>query len=489
MTTLMTLALPLLGSVAAFLMPRNERAVRTLSLVFAVLTLASALSLLSGSGVSLDAPWVPAFGIRFHIGVDGLSVFLVILTAFLTAAVLFFGRETERPNAYFGLILLLEAATIGAFVSLDLFLFYLFWELMIIPAYLLIGGFGGERRSAASLKFLVYSLVPSLFMLVGILVLVWADSLTLGHTTFELQALASTPLSLPYQYWILLSFLFAFLVKVPVWPLHSWLPEAYGESRPPVAALLSGVLSKTGLYAILRIAFPLFPQAAHVLMPYLAAVALISILYGAVVALTLKDGRLIIGYSSLSHLGLVFLGIVAMNAVGLDGAVFQMVNHGLYVVALFLLFGLVEEATGKRDISALGGLARKAPLFAGVLLFVVMAALGLPGLNGFAGEFMLLVGIFKTDPLWAWIAILAAVLAAAYFIRMFESTMQGKRARDDTPKVAIGSVHVAVLAPFLALMLLFGLSPNTLVREIHPATTAIVHIIGQTVTGSEVNGR
>jgi len=489
MTTLITLGLPVLGAVACFLMPRNPKAVRWVATAFGILTLASALSLLAGGGTSLVAPWIPAFGIEFHLGVDGLSVFLVILTAFLTTVVFFFGGEKERPGAYYGLILLLEAATLGAFVSLDLFLFYLFWEFMIIPAYLLIGGFGGERRRLAALKFLVYSLVPSLFMLVGLLVLVWAAEPAIGHVTFELGTLTAHPLTLPYQYWILLSFLFAFLVKVPVWPLHSWLPDAYGEARPPIAALLSGVMSKTGLYALLRIALPLFPQAAHALSPYLAVIALISILYGAMVALTNKDGRLIIGYSSLSHLGLVFLGIVAMNAVGMDGAVFQMVNHGLYVVALFLLFGLIEEATGIRDISRLGGLARRAPLFAGFMLFAVMAALGLPGLNGFAGEFMLLVGIFKTNPVWAWIAILGAILAAAYFIRMFESSMQGPKATEETAQVAIGPGQIAVLAPVLALMLLFGLSPSTLVREIHPATTAIVHILGPMNAPHEVSGR
>ena len=492
MTTLITLLLPLAGAIALFLWPKgaSQAAARYTALGFAALTLASSVALIGGQGNAFAVPWVPTLGISFNVGVDGLSVFLVVLTALLTLAALAFTRETERTHAYFGLVLLLEASAIGAFVSLDLFLFYVFWELMIIPAYFLIGGYGGARRREAALKFLIYSLVPSLFMLVGILVLVWAAFVSQGFLTFSLAQLIGTHLSLPYQYWIFLSFMVAFLVKVPVWPLHSWMPDAYGESPPAVAALLTGVLSKTGLYAMLRLAMPLFPEAARVLMPYLAAMAIISILYGAVIALTHRDGRMVIAYSSLSHLGLVFLGIVALNALGLDGAVLQMVNHGLYAAALFLLFGLVEGATGTRDIGALGGLARKAPVFAGFFLFVIMAAAGLPGLNGFAGEFMLLIGIFKTSPLWAYLGILAAILAGAYFLRLFQASTQGPKSDDkDVPKVPFSSAQVAVLAPFLALMLLLGLAPGVIVNTIHPATTHIVQVMGQAPSQRQVSDR
>lgn len=417
MIVLSTLVLPVLGALVLFLMPRECKPARLAAMGFALVTLGLSLFLLGGQGTSVNAAWIPAFGVRFHIAADGLSLFLVIMTSLVTLAALGFVRNVDRANAFFGLMLLLEATAIGAFLSLDLFLFYIFWELMIIPAYLLIGGWGGAQRQRAAIKFLIYSLVPSLFMLVGILVLVFAGSVQTGVLTFSLQSLLGTHLSLTYQIWIFISFALAFLVKAPVWPFHSWMPDAYGEANPQVAAMLSGILSKTGLYALIRFAFPLFPEAAKVLAPWLAGIAIVSILYGAVIALTHKDGRMVIAYSSLSHLGLVFLGIVALNAQGLDGAVLQMVNHGLYATALFLLFGLVETATGTRDLTKLGGLQRTAPLWAGIFLFVVMAALGLPGLNGFAGEFLLLLGIFKTSALWAWLAIMAVILAAAYFIR------------------------------------------------------------------------
>ncbi len=474
MLVLLPLVLLVLGSLAAFLLGQRPGLIRRLALAAAGLSLLAAVAGIVSGPASFSVPWLPGLGMAFTMRLDGLSMFLVALTALATVAVVAFSSEQERPGGYYGLILLMAATAIGTFLSTNLLLFYVFWELMIIPSYVLIGSYGeGAASRRAALKFLVYSLVPSAFLLVAIIALAVAAQPALGHLSFSLAALERVHLAASTQNWIFVLFALSFMVKVPIWPLHAWMPDAYGESRPQVAAMLSGVLSKTGLYALIRFAFPLLPEAARLFAPALAVIALASILYGAWVALGHKDGRMVIAYSSLSHLGLVFLAVVALNALGLDAAVLQMLNHGIYAVALFLLFGLVERSSGTRLLERLGGVARAAPLFAGFFWITVLAALGLPGLNGFSGEFLLLLAVFRTNQVWAWIAIAAAVFSAAYFIRLFQLTSQGPSAPPLKSKLVLRPVQLAVLLPMVALMVYLGFQPGQVTSRVAPVAQSI----------------
>ncbi len=477
MLVLLPLILLTLGALAPLFLGRQARAIRLVSLVFSALALVAAVVGIAQAPQQVNLPWLPALGLSLSLQLDGLSMFLVALTALATLAVVAFSDETERPAGYYSLILLMAATAVGTFLSTNLLVFYVFWELMIIPGYLLIGTYGqGPDSRRAALKFLVYSLVPSAFLLVAIVTLAVAAAPAIGHLSFNLDQLLAVHLPAATQNWIFLLFAASFMVKVPIWPLHAWMPDAYGESRPQVAAMLSGVLSKTGLYALIRFAFPLLPEAARLFAPALAVIALISILYGAWIALTHRDGRMVIAYSSLSHLGLVFLGVVALNALGLDGAVLQMLNHGIYAVALFLLFGMVEEAAGTRLLAKLGGVAGRAALFAGFLWITVLAALGLPGLNGFAGEFLLLLGIFRTSQVWAWIAIAAVIFSAAYFIRLFQLTAQGATEVELIRPLRLSPIRFAVLVPFVVLMVYIGFAPAQVTSRVQPVAQSIARL-------------
>ncbi len=474
MLVLSPLILLALGALAPLFLGSRATAIRTVALGASVLALIASVIGIVYAPQHIDIPWLKSLGLSLSLHLDGLSMFLVALTALATVAVVAFSDETKRPGGYYSLILLMAATAIGTFLSTNLLVFYVFWELMIIPGYLLIGTYGqGANSRRAALKFLIYSLVPSAFLLVAIVALAVSAAPALGHLSFSLSQLASVRLPAATQDWIFLLFAASFMVKVPIWPLHAWMPDAYGESRPQVAAMLSGVLSKTGLYALIRFAFPLLPDAARLFAPALAVVALISILYGAWIALTHRDGRMVIAYSSLSHLGLVFLGVVALNALGLDGAVLQMLNHGIYAVALFLLFGVVEEAAGTRLLSKLGGIARKAALFSGFLWIAVLAALGLPGLNGFAGEFLLLLGIFHTSEVWAWIAIAAVVFSAAYFIRLFQLTAQGPTEPELRQPLRFGPLRIAAMVPFILLIFYLGWAPGQVTGRVAPVAQSI----------------
>jgi len=480
------LFLPVAGALLLLFLPAKAARGTAFGVAAAALLvtlyLALAGSAFGGSGtygLLQSIPWVPAWGVRWALGLDGLTLVLVILTALLTSVAIAWTPVQDR--AYYVLFLLLEAAALGTFLAADLFVFYIFWEAMIIPAYLLIAGYGGPRRMRAAIKFLIYSLAPSLLMLVAVVVIGYEAYLQLGYWTFSLQDLVGH-LILPQgmQMWLFAALALAFLVKIPAFPFHSWLPEAYAEAPAPVSAMLSGVLSKTGLYAFLRIALPLMPYAAQRFAPVLGVLALIGLLYGAFLALVQRDGKLVIGYSSLSHLSLVLLGIAALSLTGMQGAVLQMFNHGIYAAALFLLFGVVEERMGTRDLEALGGLEARGPILAGLFLVAILTALGLPGLQGFSGELTLLSGIFLTHAAWAWIAVVSVVLSAAYFIRLFQKVAHGRRPAPDAEAKAvqrrpeIGPVQIGLIVPLIALMFFFGFDPS-------PIPRAVTQPLGQVV--------
>lgn len=475
------LLLPVLGAILLLLLPKEQDA-RWWAFFTALLTFLVACDLIPAAiapgGYVNSIQWIPAWGVHFSLSLDGLSLVLVLLTTLISAIAI--GWEGGRPRAYHALFLLMEASVIGAFLAQDLLLFYVFWEAMIVPAYMLIATYGGERRTRAAMKFLLYSLIPSLPMLVSIVVLGYQAYLRTGHWNFSIPALLHLGLGTSMQMWLFAGFALAFLVKIPAFPLHSWMPEAYAESPAPVTAMLSGALSKTALYGFLRIAIPILPVAAHRFAPLLATLAIIGILYGALVALSQRDGKLVIGYSSLSHLGLVLLAIATLSYTGLQGAVLQMVNHGVYVAALFLLFGLVERALGTRDLGSLGGLEARGPVLAGLFLVSVLTALGLPGLQGFSGEMAMLVGIYHTNHLWAWLGVIGVILAAAYFIRLFQKVAHG------TPggggRVEIGPLHILLVAPLIMAMFFFGLDPS----PIPQVTRAPLHHVATLATRSHV---
>ncbi|MDA8346417.1 MAG: NADH-quinone oxidoreductase subunit M [Thermaerobacter sp.] len=491
--------LPIIGALLLLLLP--ERAARGGAFIAALLTLAVSLVLIpsafghSGAyGMLSSVTWVEAWGVHWALGLDGLSLVLTILTALVTAVAI--AWTPARPRTYYVLFLLLEAFSLGTFLAADLFVFYVFWEAMIIPAYLLIAGFGGPRRAKAAIKFLIYSLAPSLLMLVAIVTLGYEAFLQFGSWSFSLPVLQHLVLPTSVQMWVFAGFAIAFLVKIPAFPFHSWMPEAYAESPAPVTAMLSAVLSKTALYGFLRIALPLMPVAAHRFAPALGVIALASILYGALVALTQRDGKLVIGYSSLSHLGLVLLGIAALSYTGLEGAVLQMVNHGIYATALFLLFGVVEERMGTRDLQAMGGLEARGPILAGLFLITVLTALGLPGLQGFAGEITILTGVYLVQPVWAWIAVISVILAAAYFIRLFQKVAHGTAPSTDQPggRPEIGGMQIALVAPLIVLMFVLGLYPNPVPRAVSRPLKSVTQSVGVAATTratatSEVAGK
>ena len=491
--------LPIAGAILLFLLPQRVArpvafAVALLTLVVSCVLIPSAFSAGGSYGLLTSVTWVQAWGIHWALGLDGLSLVLTILTTLITTVAI--AWTPSRDRTYYVLFLLLEAFSLGTFLAADLFMFYVFWEAMIIPAYLLIAGYGGQRRARAALKFLIYSLAPSLLMLVAIVGLGYEAFLQLGHWSFSLTSLRHLVLPVGVQMWVFAGFAVAFLVKIPVFPFHSWMPDAYAEAPAPVTAMLSAVLSKTALYGFLRIALPLMPVAAHRFAPALAVLALISILYGAIVALAQRDGKLVIGYSSLSHLGLVLLGIAALSYTGLEGAVLQMVNHGIYIAALFLLFGVVEERLGTRDLQGMGGLEARGPILAGLFLVAVLTALGLPGLQGFAGEITVLSGIYLVHPVWAWIAVVSVILAAAYFIRLFQKVAHGTAPTEghEGKRPEIGGVQIALVAPLILLMFVLGFYPNPVPRAVSRPLKSVTQTVGVATTPrpaatSEVAGK
>ena len=419
--------------------------------------------------------WIEDFGIQYHVGVDGISLFLVLLTTFLMPLVLLasWGDVHKRVKEYLFFFLLLETGMVGTFVALDLFLFYVFWEVMLIPMYFLIGVWGGPRRIYAALKFLIYTMVGSLLMLVAILYLAYQHNAQHQSVTFDLLQLYNLNLSLPEQKWLFAAFALSFAIKVPLFPFHTWLPDAHVEAPTGGSVILAGVLLKMGTYGFLRFAMPLFPEAAHAAVPIIMALAVIGIIYGALVAMVQPDLKKLVAYSSVSHLGFVVLGLFAFNVQGVEGAVYQMLNHGLSTGALFLLVGMVYERRHTRLISEYGGLWKQVPLYASIFLVVMLSSIGLPGLNGFVGEFLILLGTFKANPWAGALAVSGVVLGAVYMLWMYQRVIFGPiKNEENTKLVDLSRREVAIFVPLLALMLFMGLYPQPLLTRMEKSVEA-----------------
>jgi NADH-quinone oxidoreductase subunit M len=475
--------LPLLAALALLFMPKDEEeGARRLAFSASLLTFLISLGLLArfNSGTAdfqfvERFPWIEDFGIQYHVGVDGISLFLVLLTTFLMPLVLLasWGDIHTRVKEYLFFFLVLETGMVGTFVALDLFLFYVFWEVMLIPMYFLIGVWGGPRRIYAAIKFLLYTMVGSLLMLVAILYLAYLHNTQQGTVTFDLQQLYNLRIPVQAQMWLFAAFALSFAIKVPLFPFHTWLPDAHVEAPTGGSVILAAVLLKMGTYGFLRFALPLFPEAAHAAVPAIMALAVIGIIYGALVAMVQPDLKKLVAYSSVSHLGFVMLGLFAFNMQGIEGAIYQMLNHGLSTGALFLLVGVVYERRHTRLISEYGGLWKQVPVYAAIFLVVMLSSIGLPGLNGFVGEFLILLGTFKANTLAGVLAVSGVVLGAVYMLWMYQRVIFGPLKNEENTKlVDLSRREVAIFVPILAMMLLMGLYPRPLLTRMEKSVEA-----------------
>ncbi len=421
--------------------------------------------------------WIPQFGIQYYVGVDGISLFLIVLTAFLTPLALLSSWESVHKSvALFSFFLLaLETAMLGVFVSIDLFLFYIFWDAMLIPMYFLIGVWGYERRIYAAVKFILYTMAGSVLMLVAIIGLAWTHAAATGAPSFSLPDLYTLTLSPRMEFWFFLAFTVAFAIKVPLFPFHTWLPDAHVEAPTAGSVILAGVLLKMGTYGLLRFSFPLFPHAALQLAPILGVLAVVGIIYGALVAMVQPDLKKLVAYSSVSHLGFVVLGLCAMNVQGVQGSIYQMLNHGVSTGGLFMLVGMLSDRRHTRLISEYGGLKGVVPRLVAAFLLVTLSSIALPGLNGFVGEFLILIGAFKWDARLTAVAATGVILSAVYMLWMFQRVNYGevtneknRGMRDLTPR------EWALMVPTIALAVVMGVFPGPFIRPMEPSVTRVI---------------
>lgn len=412
--------------------------------------------------------WIASIGVEYFIGIDGISLFLVLLTTFLTPLCVLISWNDIRAKIkqFYALLLILETGILGVFVAFDLFLFYLFWEAMLIPMYFLIGIWGGPNRIYAAVKFFLYTIAGSLLMLVAIVFLYNYHEAQTGTATFNIFYLYGTNLPPHQQYWLFLAFFVAFAIKVPLFPFHTWLPDAHTEAPTAGSVILAGVLLKMGTYAILRFAIPFFPAMAEYFATIIIVLGLIGIIYGALVAMVQPDVKKLVAYSSVSHLGFVMVGMFVFNEQGLHGAILQMVNHGLSTGALFLLVGMIYERRHTRMISDFGGIAKQMPIYFFLFLIVLLSSIGLPLLNGFVGEFLILLGAFRAK---AWIAIIATtgvVWGAVYMLWMFQRVMFGPLDKEENKQLKdLDRREIAILVPIILAMFWIGIYSNGILRK------------------------
>jgi NADH-quinone oxidoreductase subunit M len=462
---------PALVALILLFIPRgSEKILKSVAILGSLLTFVLSLHLFFHFDSSFgrmqfveSCPWIQTggFNIQHHLGIDGISLFLVILTTFITPLALLasWGSINKKVKGFLICILTLETGMIGVFCALDLVLFYVFWEVMLIPMYFLIGLWGGERRIYAAVKFILYTMAGSLLMLVGILYLFYANGGTSFNLTQISASLSSGMLLLTprEEFWLFLAFMIAFAIKVPMFPFHTWLPDAHVEAPTAGSVILAGVLLKMGTYGMLRFCLPLFPNAAITFAPFISVLAIIGILYGALVAMVQPDMKKLVAYSSVSHMGLVVLGIFAFTTQGLQGSLIQMLNHGLSTGALFLLVGMIYDRRHTRKIADFGGIAHVSPVFASAFLIVTLSSIGLPGLNGFVGEVLILLGSFARNKVFGSLAALGMVLGAVYMLWMYQRVFLGKLENPANAKLQdIGMRERFILLPIILMMLWIG---------------------------------
>lgn len=480
------LFLPLAGALFITLFPKEaDRAIRRAALGTSVLTFLLSVLIVARFDATVGAfqliekmNWIPAAGASYHLAVDGISLWMVLLTTLLTPlAIAASTKVTKKTKNFHITLLVLETGMLGVFLAVDLLLFYIFWEGMLIPMYFLIGMWGSSRRIYAAVKFFLYTLAGSLLMLVAIIALY-----AIGGRTFDLSQLVGTPIDSTTQMWLFGAFFASFAIKVPIFPFHTWLPDAHTEAPTAGSVLLAGVLLKMGAYGFLRFSLPLFPDAGIRWAPWLALLGVIGIVYGGVVSIVQKDIKRLVAYSSVSHLGFVVLGIAALSRMGTSGSVLQMLNHGLSTGALFLLVGMLYERAHTRNIDDLRGVNELMPVFGGVFLFVSLSSIGLPGLNGFIGEFLILNGSFPSNRVLTAVGASGIVLAAIYLLWAYERIFTGecKVPHQDRPSLwrDLSIRELAVLTPLAIVILFIGIYPKPFLDRIEPSVEVMLERMG-----------
>jgi len=482
----LTTFLPVLGALLLLFIPKDSKGtLRTVALATTVVTFLVSLPIMFGFQNNAEfqfvekVPWIAAgpFVMKYYVGVDGISLWLVILTTFIMPIAILstYTAVEEKVKEYMILLLLLETGMLGAFISLDMFLFYIFWEVMLIPMYFMIGIWGGKNRIYAAVKFFIYTMVGSLLMLVALIYL-YFQGINAGFTDFGLLQFFNLQLPLSTQIWLFLAFALAFAIKVPMFPLHTWLPDAHTEAPTAGSVILAAILLKMGTYGYVRFAIPLFPEAAHKYAPFIATLAVIGIIYAALVAMVQEDVKKLVAYSSVAHLGFVMLGVFAFNTEGITGGMLQMLNHGVSTGALFLIVGFIYERRHTRLITDFGGLSKQMPVFATIFMIVTFSSIGLPGTNGFVGEFLVLIGGFESELRW-WTVIASSgvILSAVYMLWMFQRVMFGELDNPKNQKLTdLNAREVGIMVPLIVMIFVMGLYPKPFIDKMEPAIKKLV---------------
>ena len=476
---------PLVGALAVLFVNRqNENAIRWIANLFAL------------AGFLISVPlwfwynpqdpeyqfierlsWIPSIGAEYFLGVDGFSSLLILLTTLMgsIAVLSSWNAITERVKEYYIFLLLLQAGMLGAFMALDFLLFFLFWEVMLVPMYFLIGIWGSANRLYSAIKFFLYTLVGSVVMLLGILALYFHSHSVTGVYSFDVTQFQTLDLPFNLQWWVFLAFFLGFAIKVPMFPFHTWLPDAHTDAPTAGSVILAAVLLKMGTYGFLRFSLPILPDATHAFVPMIVVLSIIGIVYGALVALAQKDWKRLVAYSSVSHMAMVMLGMFALNPVGITGSIVQQLNHGISTGALFLLVGVVYERRHTREISEYGGLSKVMPIYAAVFLLMTMSSIGLPTLNGFIGELLILQGVFVANKLWAAVAASGIVLGAAYMLSLYQRTMFGKIENPKNENLPDLSFREFVtFAPLIVLAVWIGLYPAPILTRLDTSVQRVI---------------
>src|SRR5436190_9377329 len=426
------------------------------------------------------APWIPSVGAEYFLGVDGFSALLILLTTMMgcIAVLSSWTAITERVKEYYIFLLVLQTGMLGAFMSLDFLLFFLFWEVMLVPMYFLIGIWGSDRRLYSAIKFFLYTLVGSVVMLLGILALYFYNHTVTGVYTFDITQFHRLNVPFDLQKWVFLAFFLGFAIKVPMFPFHTWLPDAHVQAPTAGSVILAGVLLKMGTYGFIRFSLPLLPAATLWAVPWMVTLSIIGIVYAALVTLVQKDMKRLIAYSSVSHLGFVMLGMFALNPLGLEGSVLQMINHGLSTGGLFLIVGMIYERRHTKEIAAFGGLAHVMPVYATVTLVIFLASMGLPLLNGFVGEFMMLQGADAASRVWADWAVSGIVLGAAYLLWLYQRVFWGRITNEENRHlVDLDGRELATLVPLVALCFWIGIYPKPFLDFLHGPVNHVASVV------------
>ncbi|MEA2031248.1 MAG: NADH-quinone oxidoreductase subunit M [candidate division Zixibacteria bacterium] len=484
---------PLFGIVLMLAVPKNQHnTLKSVCLIIAFVTMLLSIwmyamfdPIANGMQFEVDIPWITSLGIHYHMGIDGISLLLILLTSVLSVLAILSSwiSITKAVKGYYISMLLLEVGMIGVFCSLDLFMFYVFWELMLIPMYFIIGLWGGPRRMYAAIKFVLFTMFGSLLMLVAILYLVFAYQSYFGEYSFDMLKMIELPIAYGPQLYLFGAFALAFAIKVPLFPFHTWLPDAHVQAPTAGSVILAGVLLKMGTYGFVRICLPIFPEATVAFLPYISILSLIAIIYGALVAMVQKDVKSLVAFSSVSHMGFIMLGIFALNLQGIEGAVLQMLNHGISTGALFLIVGMIYERRHTRLIEEFGGIAKVMPVFATFFMIATLSSIGLPLTNGFVGEFLILLGAFKANTVYGIIAASGVILSACYMLWMYQRVIFGKVTKPENEKLKdVNWREKLILIPIVIFIFWIGVYPKPFLDRIEPAAKQVLIYMNKATT-------